>query len=40
MRHRNDLTSVTSWVYEMQNQAYNPVIVFKQQGKEQLLIFY
>ena len=35
MRHQNDLTSVTSWVHEMQSQPYNPIIIFKQQGNEQ-----
>ena len=35
MRHHNDLTSVTSWVYDMQSQPYNPIIIFKQQGQEQ-----
>ena len=32
MKHKNDLLSVSSWVNEMQQLEYNPVIIFKQQG--------
>lgn len=35
-RHKNDLTSVTSWVEEMRTMPYNPILKFKQQGCKQL----
>ena len=35
IRHFNDLTSVCVWVEEMKCQAYNPILLFKQQGEPQ-----
>ena len=34
-KHHNDHMSVSAWVAEMQDIAYNPVLVFKNQGEEQ-----
>ena len=34
-KHSNDYMSVSAWVAEMQDLAYNPVLVFKNQGDEQ-----
>ena len=31
-KHKNDIISVSSWVDEMETLAYNPVVLFKQQG--------
>lgn len=35
MKHKNDLVSVSSWVNEMKELDYNPVVIFKQQGLPQ-----
>ena len=35
IRHFNDLTNVCVWVEEMKCQAYNPILLFKQQGEPQ-----
>lgn len=32
-RHCNDQTSICAWVEEMQSMAFNPILVFKPQGK-------
>ena len=34
-KHCNDHTSVSAWVAEMRGMAYNPVLVFKNQGVDQ-----
>ncbi len=34
-KHKNDHTSTCAWVEELQQQAYNPVLIFKPQGAEQ-----
>ena len=33
-RHRNDLTSITTWISEW-SFSYNSIILFKEQGKTQ-----
>ena len=33
-RHSNDLLSVCSWVEEMKELEYNPILVFKPQGED------
>lgn len=35
-RDKNDLTSVSAWVTEMMGQKFNPIILYKAQGQEQL----
>ena len=34
MQHKNDITSVSAWIEEMQTLKYNLVLRFKQQGKD------